>query len=144
MLRYSTYVFARRVVVPPMQALRVATDRAVFGAGAIVAADERGGLVIDEPFRLIDISPAWRWRAEARLVNARGRTVARVELELGPWSTDDCELLLRPRTVHPDRWGARRLRRYFAHAQPRVDGVLHVLVAPAAERARARSKVGSR
>jgi hypothetical protein len=134
MLSYSNYVFQRRVLVPPLQALRVATDRTAFDAGAVVAADEAGGLVVETPFRLIDVSPAWRWRADGRLVNPRGRSVARVELELGPWSADDCELLLRPRTARPDRWGSRRSRRYFDHAQRRVDGVQQLLATPANER----------
>ncbi len=142
MLRYSSYVFQRRLLVPPLQVLRVATDRMVFDRVAVIAADTVGALVVDEPFRLIDVSPAWRWRCVGRLVNKRGRTVARVELELGPWSGDDCELLLRPATMRPDRWGRRRSRHYFEHAGRRADGVQRLLAAPIPERARARTRIG--
>jgi hypothetical protein len=129
MLSYSTYVFQRRVLVTPLHVLRVATDRTIFDTGTVVAADDHGGLGLDSPFRLVDVAPVWRWRAEGRLINARGRTLARIDLELGPWSADDCELVVRPHTSRPDRWGTRRRRRYFTHAQSRIDLVQRLLVA---------------
>jgi hypothetical protein len=120
MLERQTFVLQRRVLAPHLDALRVATDRR-FGAGGLIAADTEGALRIDEPFRLTDVVPHWRWRATGTLLDQRGRRVARVELEIGPWSADDVELTLRPCARHPERWNGRRCRAYFRHAHRCID-----------------------
>ena len=50
-----------------------------------------------------------------------------MEIEIGPWSEVDIELLIRPRARHPERWSGRRLRRYFAQAHRSADDLTHLL-----------------
>ena len=101
--------------------------RAVFGAGSVVSGDPSGSLLLDEPFRRVDTYREPVWRSHARLLGARGRRIAAVEIEISPWSTVDTQLLLRPRAKNPYRWSGRRMRRYFTHAHRRVDDLTQLL-----------------
>jgi hypothetical protein len=68
--------------------------------------------------------------ARARLaVGRRGRE--RVEIEVGPWSARATEIRLRPVARHPQRWSARRARRYFGSAHAATDEVVAALAATA-------------
>ena len=80
-----------------------------------------GALRADTPLRRTLGSFDMAWRAEARLVTARGRLVARVELEVDAWSAEATRLQIRPIASHPERWSARRLRRYFELAHQAAD-----------------------
>jgi hypothetical protein len=66
------------------------------------------------------------WHATARLLNRRGRTVARIDIEIGI-GAPGVSIQMRPHTRHPHRWGARRVRRYFALAHDAVDEFERVL-----------------
>lgn len=63
------------------------------------------------------------WRAEGRLLSPHRRLVARVEIVVDGWSTDATRLSLRPRTNRPQRWGRRRLGRYFRLAHAAADRI---------------------
>ena len=66
------------------------------------------------------------WHATARLLNRRGRTVARIDIEIGV-GTPGVSIQMRPHTRHPHRWGARRVRGYFALAHDAADEFERVL-----------------
>ena len=61
------------------------------------------------------------WTANATLCDRRGR-IAPVEIELTVGDQDG-ELVLRPATRKPQRWGKRKLKRYFAAAHPAIDAL---------------------
>jgi hypothetical protein len=86
-----------------------------------------GALRVDNPLRRTLGSYDMSWRADARLVTHRGRLVARIEMEVDAWSVDSTRLQLRPVARHPERWGARRLRRYFDLAHRAADGAAREL-----------------
>jgi len=50
------------------------------------------------------------------------------EVELAPWSDQAAELVLRPAARAPHRWGARRRRRWYAHAHTAADALRHQVV----------------
>jgi hypothetical protein len=61
-------------------------------------------------------------RRDGRSLRARGRftvagrtvlPVARVEVEIVPWSSDACEVLVRPVSRTAPAWGQRRSRRFY-------------------------------
>jgi hypothetical protein len=119
-LQWTTFVLSRRIA-------------ASMASVELALADGEGILGLDEPFRLEWMLPRLpAWRTTAQLATPRGRRVARVELEITAWSSDATELVLRPLARHPERWGKRRLRRYFALAHGGIDHVASVLAqAPA-------------
>jgi len=61
------------------------------------------------------------WRAPATIRNRHGRVIERIELEVNAWDASRAELLVRPRTRHPQRWSRRRRARYFRLAHPAAD-----------------------
>jgi len=122
-----TFIVQRRINAPSHRVLRTISNPGVFGAGCVLAADREGSLRLDEAFRRIDLAPRTTWCADARLLVPAGHTIAVVELELGPWSVDDTELLIRPRARNPQRWSVRRMRRYFHHAHRRADDIARLL-----------------
>ena len=116
-----TFVLERRID-QPLPDVEAAT-RHIARDG--VALDLGGGaLVFNRAFR----SEADPWypssHASGVLVTSRGRRVARVELSLAPWSDGVTRLELRPVARHPERWTARRLRRYFHLAHDGADAVV--------------------
>jgi hypothetical protein len=74
-----------------------------------------------EPFEVVTAWPYHSWRSRGLLRDPDGGRVASVEIELGPWSADATELLLRPAALHPERWSARRQRQYFRVAHAAAD-----------------------
>jgi hypothetical protein len=141
-LTWQTFVLQRRIGAPPEKVLRTIGNSAVFGAGTVLSSDDDGVLRLDEPFRRADAYSEPVWRAHARLLGARRRVIARVEIEISPWSAIDTQLLIRPRARNPERWSGRRLRRYFFQAHRSADELTHLLVdAAPAGNARAASSV---
>ncbi len=122
-----TFIVQRRIHVPSHRVLRTISNPGVFGAGCVLAADSEGSLRLDEAFRRVDLAPRTTWCSDARLLSPAGHTIAVVELELGPWSVDDTEVVIRPRARNPQRWSVRRMRRYFHHAHRRADDIARLL-----------------
>lgn len=115
MVDHGTLVLSRRIRRPPE---RVAVVLAALVDGRV------------EPLR--DLTPFERRACGAARPAERtatallrtGRTVERVELEIGPWSATATELRLRPAARHPERWSGRRVERYFAEAHRAADAVV--------------------
>ena len=61
------------------------------------------------------------WTANATLCDRRGE-IAPVEIELTVGDGEG-ELVLRPAARKPQRWGTRKLKRYFAAAHPALDAL---------------------
>ncbi len=61
------------------------------------------------------------WQANATLCDRRGE-IAPVEVELTV-GDHDAELVLRPAARKPQRWGKRKVKRYFAAAHPAIDAL---------------------
>jgi hypothetical protein len=131
LLDRSTYVLQRRINRPPDAVSRIIANSAVFGPDCVVASDSDGELRLDSAFRSVPGSPGYL-RADAQLVGPR-RRIARVELEVSPWSGGATELVLRPSAKHPEWWSARRLRNYFARAHDAADHFARLLFESADE-----------
>ena len=127
-LDWQTFVLQRRIGAPPVNVVRTIGNSAVFGTGTVLSSDNDGVLRLDEPFRRADTYSEPVWRAYAQLLGARRRVIARVEIEISPWSEIDTQLLIRPRARYPERWSGRRLRRYFLQAHRSADELTHLLV----------------
>ena len=120
LLNWPTFVIERRVNQPPqaVQAgLRERRSRSTptSGSGPV------GALHLETPWRPALCWHSLSWRANGRLVNGRGRLVARVEIEVGEWSEDSTRLQVRPRARRLERWTGRRIQRYFALAHDAAD-----------------------
>jgi hypothetical protein len=131
LLDRSTYVLQRRINRPPDAVSRIIANSVVFGPDCVVASDTDGELRLERAFRPVPGSPGYL-RADAQLVGSR-RRIARVELEISPWSENATELVLRPLAKHPERWSARRLRSYFARAHDAADHFARLLFESADE-----------
>ena len=131
-LEPATFVLQRRIVRPFAQSQFTIANPAVFGAGSVLAEGPSGALVLDGPFRRIVLDPRATWIADASLTMPRGksrrRRIAAVQVEIGPWSADDTELLLRPLARSPHLWSGRRLRNYFAAAHTAADALTALLL----------------
>ena len=131
-LQWPAFVLERRVNQPLMAVHAWLLMDGDLGSGTHIDLGDAGELCVDGPLRptlsFYDVS----WRADARLLNARKHLVARVELEVDGWCSDATRLQLRPCARHPERWGKRRLRRYFTLAHNAVDHTAHRLTEMAA------------
>ncbi len=127
LLSWPSFVVSRRINRPLPAVQSVLFDPSSFRTGDTYGMGTDGALTIDSPFRLIAEYPTPSWRATARLFSQGSRAVARVELEVAAWSTNTSELTVRPIARHPERWGRRRLRRYFALAHEGADRGLEIL-----------------
>jgi hypothetical protein len=131
-LEPATFVLQRRIVRPFAQSQCTIANPAVFGAGCVLAEGPSGSLVLDGPFRRIVLDPRATWIADASLTTPRGksgrRRIAAVQVEIGPWSAHDTELLLRPVARAPHLWSGHRLRRYFAAAHASADALTALLL----------------
>ncbi len=147
-LEPATFVLQRRIVRPFEHSQYTIANPAVFGAGSVLCDGPAGSLVLSGPFRRVIVDPRATWIAEAALSTPRGRRVARVEVEVGPWSSTDTELLLRPVARAPHLWSRRRLQRYFAAAHGAADALTilllhgHRVAPPASPQPRRTSGVG--
>jgi hypothetical protein len=87
----------------------------------ILARDEHGGLLLDGPLRPIPRARQPSWRATGKLISARGRPAARIEVHVELCNGEAGRLQVRPLARHPERWGRRRLRCYFGLAHLAAD-----------------------
>src|SRR3954463_10412682 len=98
LLEPATFVLQRRIVRPFEHSQQTVANPAVFGSGSVMCDGPCGGLVLDGPFRRSSVDPSATWSAEATLQTPggrlwAGRRIAAVEIEIGPWSATDTELL---------------------------------------------------
>ena len=130
MFNRSTFVLQRRVNQPFGAVGRVVCDPWLLAGGSQIALADDATLRLDEPFGVgfpvFGVEGA-SWAAPASIRSPRGRVLERVELELNMWDEHATELLLRPRAASPQRWSARRLRRYFRLAHLAADALTAVL-----------------
>ena len=127
-LEPATFVLQRRIVRPFEQSQRTIANPAVFGPGSVLCDGPSGILVLDGPFRRLLVDPRATWIADASLATPTGRRIAAVQVEIGPWSATDTELLLRPVARAPHLWSRRRLRRYFGAAHGAADALTVLLL----------------
>ena len=127
LLSWPCFVVSRRIN-RPLEAVQTAiAEPTSFRRGDSYGVGSEGALTIDRPFHLVASYPGPTWRAEGRLFARGSRAVARVELEVAAWSPEATELTVRPIARHPERWGRRRLRRYFGLAHDSADRGLQLL-----------------
>jgi hypothetical protein len=126
-LEWQTFVLQRRINTPASQVLMVIANASVFGEGSTLSCGDEGTLRLDGPFVRVDTYAEATWRAQARLLTKRRRSVAAVEVEFSAWSDDETQLLVRPRARRPAGWRARRLRRYFELAHRGADDLTYLL-----------------
>lgn len=83
---------------------------------------EEGRLQLLTPFSSVEHSET-SWNARARLHGHRHRLhrSTSVHITISTWSSDACELWLRPTARAPQIWGIRRLRRYLTLANLAAD-----------------------
>jgi hypothetical protein len=140
LLTWPTFVVERRVNQPPqvVQAALRRTDALTVESRIPLGGD--GELCFETPWRPALSWHSLSWRANGRLVNGRGRVVARVEIEVGAWAEDATRLQVRPRARRLERWTGRRIQRYFALAHEAADRTARALnelaVAPETEAVR--------
>src|ERR1700742_558921 len=104
LLEPATFVLQRRIVRPFEYSQQTIANPAVFGTGSVMCDGPCGALVLDGPFRQTFFDPRATWVADASLRMSRGRRIAPVQIEIGPWSATDTELLVRPRAKAPHQW----------------------------------------
>jgi hypothetical protein len=117
------FVLERRINIPLSRIETALNDNTVPRTSARL--EFSAGLLLDAPF--LPRTDAWpgssgrSWSATGVLITDRCRSVARVEIEIGPWSQNATRLELRPVAQHPHRWSQRRLHRYFRLAHLAAD-----------------------
>jgi hypothetical protein len=130
LLSWPCFVVSRRIN-RPLDAVQTAiADPTSFRRGDSYGVGTEGAFTIDNPFELVASYPGPTWRAQGRLFARGSRAVARVEIEVAAWSGEATELTVRPVARHPERWGRRRLRRYFSLAHDSADRSLQMLSVP--------------
>jgi RimJ/RimL family protein N-acetyltransferase len=124
------FVLERRVNRPSHLVARALRDRSTIAPPAGFALGDDGRLLVDAPLRP-SAQPFLRghesWHTTARLSGARGRLVARVDIEVAMWTPGSMLVQLRPVASNAHRWGARRTRRYFALAHAGADRLERLL-----------------
>jgi hypothetical protein len=116
-IRSRPLVLQRRLQTP-FQRLRLLLTNPIASSALRAATAMR----FEEPFELAGTPMYPVVRARAALVTTNGQSIAKVAMEVAPWSRSaDSDLLLRPYARHPERWSNRRLSRYFAHAHSAAD-----------------------
>jgi GNAT superfamily N-acetyltransferase len=130
MLNGSTFVLERRVNRPTRAvAKRLRDQSAIAPVGGFTLGTE-GTLLVDgtpRPSSKPIVAGHQSWQTTARLLTARGRHVARLEVEISTWTPGSMLLQLRPTERNPQRWSARRTRRYFALAHAGADRLERLL-----------------
>jgi len=129
LLEPATFVLQRRILRPFDHSVRTVANPALFGRRSVLCDGPSGSLVLDSPFRRLLVDPRATWIADGVLATPRGRKIAPVQVEIGPWSAGgDTELLLRPVARSPHLWSNGRLRRYFEAAHGAADSLTELLV----------------
>lgn len=123
------FVLERRINIP-LHAIQTALDSKSVPS-TTARREFSAGLLLDAPFRpRSDRWSEWSlrsWSATGMLITDRCNSVARVEIEIGPWSDAATRLELRLLEGHPQRWGQRRLHRYFRLAHLAADQTARTL-----------------
>ena len=122
-LDWPMFVLQRRINQPLAEVQRALCDRASLEAGAELALGSQGRFVVDQRFSRAPFPLEHSFVAQGTLHSQGGQRVARVEVEMGAWSSDATVLVLRPVSRHPQRWSGRRASRYFELAHQGVDAL---------------------
>jgi hypothetical protein len=123
------FVLERWIDRPPHPVIDVLRDPRIVAPPWGFALEDGGTLLVDDapqPALFPIVRGYESWHATARLLNRRGRTVARLDVEIGI-GAPGVSIQVRPLARHPHRWGARRVRRYFALAHSAADEFERVL-----------------
>ena len=126
----TNFVLERRVNRPSQAVARTLRDRSAVTPEQGFELGNDGRLVVEEAPRLSThpIVPGYdSWRTTARLLDARGRVVSRLDIEIGTWARGSVLIQLRPIDRSPERWSARRTRRYFELAHAGADRLERLL-----------------
>ena len=121
---WSAFVLERRINRPLVAVERVVCDPSIcragsswpLGSGGSTLRLDRSFGVAFPPFGVERTS----WVAPATVARG-GRALIALELEINVWAAEAIELVVRPRARHPQRWGGRKLRRYFDMAHASAD-----------------------
>jgi hypothetical protein len=108
----------------------VLRDHSFLARQSSFALGDEGTLLVDEAPRrtLFPIAPGCKsWRVTARLLSGRHRLVAQLDIEIDVRAPDSVLVQLRPLDRRPQRWSARRKRRYFALAHAGADQLEQLL-----------------
>jgi hypothetical protein len=128
-LDWPTFVLQRRINQPLAEVQRALCDPASVEVGAELELGSEGSLVVDQRFSRAPFPSEESFVAHGTLQTRRGQRVARVEVEMGAWSDDATVLVLRPVSRNPQRWGGRRVNRYFELAHQGVDALARLALA---------------
>lgn len=124
------FVLERRVNRPSNALARTLRDRETVAPAVGFPLGDGATLLVDETLR------PWpdpmvpghdSWRTTGRLLTSRGRLFVRLDIEIATWARDSVTVQLRPLGRSPQRWGARRTRRYFTLAHAGADQIEHLL-----------------
>jgi hypothetical protein len=124
-----TFVLQRRINQPLNDVQRALCDPESVESGAALSLGSQGRLIVDQRFVRAPFPAGESILAQATLETPRGQLVARVEVEVGAWSSDATVLMLRPLARHPERWSGRRATRYFALAHESADALARLALA---------------
>jgi RimJ/RimL family protein N-acetyltransferase len=130
MITASNFVLERRVNRPTRAVAKRLRDQATIAPTNGFALGTDGTLVVEgtpRPSSNPIVAGHESWRTTARLLTARGRRVARLDIEISTWTPGSVLLQLRPTDRNPRRWSARRTRRYFELAHASADRLERIL-----------------
>ena len=126
----SNFVLERRVNRPSDAVARALRNRSTVVPATGFALGDQGTLLVDDvprPSSPPIVPGKESWRTTARLLTGRGRLVARIDIEVIPWTPGSVSIQLRPLDRRASRWGPRRTRRYFALAHAGADRLEQLL-----------------
>jgi hypothetical protein len=128
-LNGSNFVLERRVNRPPDAVVKTLRDPATVAPANGFALGDGGRLLVDSTLRPSPptIVGHESWRTTGRLLNDRGRLVARLDIEVSAWTPGSVVIQLRPLDRRTHRWGTRRTHRYFTLAHAGADRLEHLL-----------------
>jgi RimJ/RimL family protein N-acetyltransferase len=130
MLYETNFVLERRVNRPSRAVAKRLRDQSTIAPAAGFALGTEGTLIVEgapRPSSNPIVAGHESWRTTARLVTARGRHVARLDIEVSTWTPASVLLQFRPLDRNPHRWSARRTRRYFSLAHAGADRLEQLL-----------------
>ena len=122
-LDWPTFVLQRRINQPLSETQRTLFEPEGVGTGGELELGSHGRLIVDQRFARAPFPLEDSFVAQGTLHTSRGQRVARVEVEVGPWSNDATVLTLRPIARNPQRWSGRRALRYFELAHEGADAI---------------------
>jgi hypothetical protein len=123
-------VVARRIDSPLSHVASVLSDGLARGGHGELLLPNGWALRFDGPFVAAWCGVLDGWRAEACLISTRSRCAPsyRVIIEIAPWSDHTSELTILLRYSRAtQRWGRRRLDRYFEVAHHCADDLVEAL-----------------